>query len=504
MPVNKDWMKLDALGHAAAVARGDVRASELVEQAIAHIERLNPRLNAVVSTCFDQALDEAKTIDTQLAKSAPTDQDVPSFLGVPFLIKDLTYVKGLPATLGSRFLKDNIAQADSKIVEKFRRAGLVVVGMSNTSELGILPTTEPLAHGPTRNPWNQDRTPGGSSGGAAAAVASGMTPIAHASDGGGSIRIPASCCGLFGYKATRGLTPGAGPFGLGSELIVSRSVRDSAAMLDIIWAMDPDFPFFKASNSRSFLDAVEKATESAQAGEKADKGTNADALSGSHTRKLRIGWTVQAPNGAPIDRACVEAVERAAALCAELGYEVEEASPSFNLHQHPGAFMVLWAANCAANVDALLARYPQVEIGFDGFEPLTQALYRQGKKADSSQLVSAMYGLSNVRRAMFRFFETYDFWLTPTLAQPPVPLGTFDPDPKNPLEAFDRTNAFVPFTPIANIAGVPAASIPLHLNEQGLPVGCQFFAPFGEDVSLLQLAARLEAAQPWFDRLPQM
>ena len=469
----EEFAYMDATAQAELVRRGEVKPVELVEAAIEQAELLNPKLNAVVTPMYERARDAAKG-------SLP---DGP-FHGVPFLLKDLqaTYA-GVRMTWGSRFLRDFVPSRDSELVIRHKRAGLVILGKTNTPEFGILPTTEPLLFGATHNPWNPDRSPGGSSGGAAAAVAAGIVPMAHANDGGGSIRIPASCCGLFGLKPTRARNP-LGPEvgdimgGLVVEHALTRSVRDSAALLDATAGPDVGDPYWVPPPLRPYAEEI-----------KCDPG------------RLRIAFSTNAPSGAKIHPDCVNAVFDVAKLCAELGHEVTEAAPEINGPMLVQAFTAVWASGSASGIDAfafLTGQAPKAEQ----FEPLTWGLYEMGRQVTGPAYLLAQMVLQRMSRDVARFMEKYDAWLTPTLAEPPLPLGTFDSTPDNPLRGFYRAVDYVPFTPIANATGQPGMSVPLCWNSEGLPVGTHFLGRFGDEGLLFRLAAQLEQARPWADRRP--
>lgn len=469
---------LDATAQADLVRARQVKPVELVDAAIARIERLNPALNAVITPMFDEARATAKALEPDGGAGGP-DAGGPPFPGVPFLLKDLgAFYRGARYTAGSAFLRDWVAPFDVEVVRRFRRAGLVVLGKTNTPEFGLLPTTEPRAYGPTRNPWDVTRTAGGSSGGAAAAVASGMVPVAHASDGGGSIRIPASCCGLFGMKVSRGRNPRNPDFGLGVDHVVTRSVRDSAALLDAIAGPGPGDPYWAPPPARPFREEV-----------------------GADPGRLRIAFTTAAPTGVPVDPDCVAAVEAAAALCAGLGHEVTEGAPAFDGPALARAFTLLWTALAASSMD-LLAELTGRTPTADQFEPYTWALAELGRQRTAVEYLQAVAHLQSVAAAFAAFFTDHDVWLTPTLAFPPPPLGRFDPPDDNPLLPMARSGAFVPFTPVANAAGLPAMSVPLAWNAAGLPIGVHFVGRFGDEATLFRLAGQLEAARPWAGRRP--
>ena len=468
-----DLALLDATAQAELVRRREVKPVELVDAAIKRIERLNPTLNAVVTPMYDLA---------RRAATGPLPEG--PFAGVPFLLKDLlASYAGVRFTEGSAFLSEYVPDHDSELVARHKRAGLIVVGKTNTPEFGILPTTEPRLFGPTHNPWDVGRTTGGSSGGSAAAVAAGLVPMAHGNDGGGSIRIPASCCGLFGLKPTRGRNP-LGPHygdifgGLVAEHAITRSVRDSAALLDATSGPDVGDPYWAPPPARPFLQEV-----------------------GADPGRLRIAFTAQSATGASVHPDCVAAVRDAAALCADLGHEVTEVTPAIDGQVVTQAFMTVWSAGCAWTVDdwaRSTGRTPTPDL----FEPLTWALQEMGRQHSASAYLLALQDLQKVSRQVARFFLDYDVWLTPTLAEPPVPLGTFDSPPENPLQGLIRAASFVPFTPICNITGQPAMSVPLYWNAEGLPIGSHFIGRFGDEATLFRLAAQLEQARPWAGRRP--
>ena len=467
MTIANETAFMDATAQAELVRKKEVTPLELIEAAIARIERLNPELNSVVTPMFD------------LARETATGElpDGP-FRGVPFLLKDiLAAYAGVKLSMGSRILQNFVPPFDSELVARLKRAGLVILGRTNSPEFGLLPTTEPEVYGPCRNPWNTDHTPGGSSGGAAAAVASGMVAMAHANDGGGSIRIPASCCGVFGLKPTRGRNP-LGPFfgdvinGLVAEHAVTRSVRDSAALLDATGGPDLGDPYWAPPPARPFAHEV-----------------------GVDPGRLRIAMTTSVAGIKSVHPDCIQAVQDAASLCEELGHRVQEAAPKLDAERLSELFTVMWSSDCAATLQTLGARKDQVEA-------LTWALGEQGGRYRATEYVQAVQKLQRISRAIARFFTEYDIWLTPTLAEPPVPLGTFKSSKDNPLEGFERSAEFVPITPICNMTGQPAMSVPLFWNSDGLPVGSHFVARFGDEATLFRLAAQLEQAQPWAQRRP--
>lgn len=467
---------LDATAQAELVKNKEVTAQELVESAITRIEKLNPTLNAVITPMYD--------IARQAAKGPIPDGP---FSGVPFLLKDLgALYSGVETALGTSILKGLfIPDHDSELTKRHKKAGLIILGKTNTPEFGILPTTEPVAFGPTRNPWDTNKTTGGSSGGSSAAVASGMVPMAHANDGGGSIRIPASCCGLFGLKPTRARNPLGPDFGdmisgLVCEHAVTRSVRDSAALLDATAGPDIGDPYWAPPQKRPYLEEIAQ-----------------------KPKKLRIGFSTDIVIGGQAHQDCIQAVKETAALLESMGHHVEEAAPQ--VPGEPGAleksFTVLWTSGIAANID-VIAALGGITPTADMFEPLTFALYELGQKCSASDYLQALTTLQGVSREIAKAFIDYDVLLTPVLAKPPVPIGTFDAPENNPMEPWIKVVEFAPYTAIFNATGQPAMSVPLFWNKEGLPIGSHFVGRFGDEATLFSLAAQLEQAQPWAGRKP--
>jgi amidase len=466
---------LDATAQADLVRFAKVKPIELVDAAIARIERLNPTLNAVITPMFEQARSAAR---------GPLPEG--PFRGVPFLLKDLlASYAGVRLSAGSAFLQDFVPDHDSELVARLKRAGLVIIGKTNTPEFGLLPTTEPRLFGPSRNPWDLTRTTGGSSGGSAAAVAAGMVAMAHGNDGGGSIRIPASCCGVFGLKPTRARNPlgpdvGDTPGGLAVEHALTRSVRDSAALLDATAGPDVGDPYCAPLQARPFLQEL-----------------------GVNPGKLRIAFTTAAPTGVPIHADCIAAVHDAAKLCAELGHEVSEGAPTFDAERFATCFMMVWSVGCARAMEGnaiLIGRRPAPQ----DFEELTWALAEKGRAVSAYQYLLAVGALQFIARQIARFFVDHDIWLTPTLAEPPLLLGTFDAQPDNPFHGLERATRFVPFTPICNVTGQPAMSVPLYWNGDGLPIGTHVVGRFGGEATLFRLASQLEMERPWSARHPKL
>ena len=466
------WM--DATAQAALVKSGAVSPSELVDGAVARIEKLNPELNAVIHPLFDRA---------RAAAAGPLP-DGP-FRGVPLLLKDLgAELAGTPFCEGSAFAGDYHSTVDQELTKRFLAAGFVVCGKTNTPEFGILPTTEPRRFGPSRNPWNTAHSTGGSSGGSAAAVASGMVPVAHANDGGGSIRIPASCCGLVGLKPTVArvsMAPRYGDLmgGLVAEHVVTRSVRDSAAILDAVAGPVPGDPYWAPPR----------------------RGPSFATAASTEPGALRIAVMTASPTGSPVHADCVEATEKTAALCASLGHQVEPAALAVDGDAFTEHFINVWAAGNAWTLLDWESRVGR-RAGEEDVEPLTWSLVEIGRSLDSGRYLQSRQELQKITRQIAEYFEGIDVLLTPTLGETPAPLGTFDSPPGEPLAGLFRAAAYVPFTPPFNVTGQPGISLPLHWNAGGLPIGVQFVGRFGDEETLLSLAGQLEQAAPWADRRP--
>ena len=467
------WM--DATAQAELVAAGAVTPLELTDAAIERIEALDGPINAVVLRWFDHAREIAAG---GLAEGP--------FRGVPFLLKDLwASYAGQPLTNGNVALRDAmpVSSSDTTLVSRFRRAGLVTLGRTNSPELGSLPVTEPVAYGPTRNPWDRDRTPGGSSGGAAAAVAAGMVPIAHASDGGGSIRIPASCCGLVGLKPSQGritLGPARAESGLGVELCVSRTVRDTARLLDAVHGPGVGDTVIAAPPARPYADEV-----------------------GAEPGRLRIGFLDAHPRGEALHPDCAEAVRATAGILEGLGHSVEPgfpaplADPAFTRR-----FMSMWGAMMALGIEGYgeaLGR-PLTE---DEVEPVNWAQAEFAARVSATDYARSLAAVAEFRRAVQQWWvDGFDLLLTPTLAEPPVRIGEHDPGPDDPMRGMRRAAEFVPFTPPFNATGQPAINVPVHWNADGLPIGVHLVAAYGREDVLIQVASQLEVAAPWAARTP--
>jgi amidase len=472
-----DFAAYDGLGLAQLVRKKQVSPLELVEESIARIEKNDGQLNAVVYRAFDEARREAQG---ELPDGA--------FCGVPFLMKDLySEVAGMPRTSGSRFLKDEVCAEDSELTRRYRAAGVVIVGKTNTPEFGITGTTESALLGPCRNPWNPLHIAGGSSGGSAAATAAGMVPLAHASDGLGSIRIPAACCGLFGVKPTRDRNPNiAGQIagdrdrinGMAVDHVVTRSVRDSAAMLDATGYPESASPYAPPPKDRPYLDEV--ATP---------PGT------------LRIAFSSATPNGRPIDPEVRQALEQTASLLEGLGHEVEERDLKLDYRSLYRAQAAIGSANMAAGVEEMAERMGREPAG-DDFEPLTWASVQLGRKLDAGTVIKAFRTLRTLAREILGFYETVDVMLTPVMGTVPPLIGHIDPVNVEPREVQRRQGRAFPFTPPVNITGQPATSMPLAWSAEGLPIGMHFIARYADEATLFRLAGQLEEACPWRDKRP--
>ena len=494
----KEYDRYDGLGMAELVRKKDVSPAELYEEAIGRIEKLNPVLNAVIAPMFDLAQKE-------IEKGLPEGP----FTGVPFLLKDLIAAyAGVPLTGGSRAYQNYIPDEDCELVRRFKKAGAVIMGKTNCPEFGLLGVTEPELHGPTRNPWNTDHTPGGSSGGSAAAVASGMVPIASGGDGGGSIRIPSSCCALFGLKPTRGRNPtgpehGAIWQGAVVEHIVSRSVRDSAAMLDATCGADAGAPYIIPPPERPYMEEIKKVPGS-----------------------LRIAFNTRSPLDTEVHPENARAVEKTARLLEDLGHKVEEDRPAIDGKALATSYLTMYMGEIAADIEELEPILGRKAKRGD-VEALTWTLGLLGRTYSAAYFVEQLREWGMASRAMGRFHETYDLYLTPTTASPPVGIGELQLDPvkRTLLAVVNSMRGFggfllkisgmidtlavenlskTPFTQLANFTGQPAMSVPLHWTDEGLPCGVHFIGRFGDEATLVRLAAQLEQAQPWFDRRPPM
>jgi amidase len=462
---------------AALVRSGELRARELVEASLRRIEAVDSQVNAFTLVDTEGALAAAEAI-------RPGDER--PFAGVPIGIKDLAApVRGLVMSDGSDLYGDFTPDYDANVVRRVKEAGFVIVGKTNSPELGIVPVTEPRRFGPTRNPWDLDRTPGGSSGGSGAAVAAGMVPIAHGSDGGGSIRIPAACCGLVGLKPSRGRVsrgPDLGDAVLSTDGMLTRTVEDCARSLDVIAGYEPGDATWAPPPDEPFVNALER-----------DPG------------RLRIGLIVQPPIQAAVDPICERAARDAAELLTGLGHEVSEVDPPWGGEEENllALFTVLYAANIGLGVaygGMVSGREPTQE----SVERLTFEMFQRGLKQNSIEYLAALTRLQRHARTIIEWMSAYDLLLTPALAERPLPVGTLDLDGDNVLGEFARTALFTPFTAVWNVTGQPAMSVPLFHGEDGLPAGVQLVGPPAGEALLLSVAARLEAERPWADRRPEL
>jgi Asp-tRNA(Asn)/Glu-tRNA(Gln) amidotransferase A subunit family amidase len=465
----------DSLGLAALVKARKVSPAELLEGAIARAEQLNPRFNFLAQRHYDRAR-------KAVAAGLP---DGP-FRGVPWLLKDLgAYMAGEVTESGSRLFRGYRSTVTSELVKRVERAGFVIFGKTTSPEFGLTGTTENKLTGDTRNPWNPAHITGGSSGGAAAAVSAGVVSTAHASDGGGSIRIPASCCGLFGLKPSRGRVPMGPPHtegwgGLSVEHAITHSVRDSAAILDVIAGIEPGSRYGAPSPRESFLSQVTRSPG-----------------------RLRIALMTRPLAGTPVDPQCVDAAHAAARLCESLGHHVTEAAPKIDAAELGFASFVITGASVAAEVEdrAKAAGLDPATL----LEPITQGFVEYGKQFSARDYVRANNIFQAAALTMATFMQDYDVILTPTLAAPPLELGRINLTPDCDFKTWgDRTGAFAAFTPIANMTGQPAMSVPLAMSREGLPIGIQFIGRYGAEALLFRLAGQLERAAPWSRRQPQI
>lgn len=469
-----EYGKYDGLGLAELITKKQISPLELLNAVRQRVELLNPKLNAVCHLFFDKA--EAQ-INEKLG-SGP-------FRGVPFALKDLgTYLTGTITSAGSRVWKTSVAEFDSTLVTRYKQAGLVIFGKTNSPELGLTPTTESILFGKTRNPWNFELTSGGSSGGSAVLVASRVLPMAHGSDGGGSIRIPASCCGIFGFKPTRGRVP-LGPTqfegwnGLSHHHALTISVRDSAALLDATGGQELGSPYFSPTPARPFLKEIENDPAS-----------------------LRIALVTATPSGTPLDPECKKAALDAAKLCESLGHKVEESLLPVDYASLIGPFATVVQVSVARALDDAAAKLGRTITDQD-VEAVTWARMQAGRSTSSITYSRAIATLHQMGLTMAKFHQSYDVILSPTLAKPPVPLGVLSLSQE--LASFTKERMeFGPFTALYNASGQPSMSVPLHWTPDGLPIGVMFSGRFGEDAVLFRLAAQLEKAQPWMNRKPQL
>jgi amidase len=470
-----DYTAHDGLGLAELVARKEVTPDELGAAAFEAVAKVNPRINAVLHTIPKEA---AAEIRIGLPRGP--------FTGVPFLIKEIVlHAKGVRCEMGSKLAQGYVPDADTELMARFRRAGFVLAGTTQTPEFGYNPTTETRAFGPVHNPWNLGHSPGGSSGGSGAAVAAGIVPIAHANDGGGSIRIPASCNGLVGLKPSRDRIPSGPDYGdllcgLACEFALTRSVRDAAALLDAVAGPDPGAPGHPVPPARPYREQI-----------------------GTPPSRLRIAWTTTPASGAKIDPECEKAVHETVRLLESLGHTLIEDRPRYDWDAFLENVNVIWGAFGVASIDfasAMTGRKP----GPDNLEAVTLASYEDGKRYSAIDLLNAMTHCNLVSRQVGPFFEKVDVLVTPTIARQPALLGELNQN-REGMTAMEWTRqifSYVPFTPLFNVTGQPAISLPLHWSADGLPVGVQIAGRFGDEATLLRLAAQLEQARPWAAKRP--
>ena len=469
-----EYASYDGLGLAELIRKKEVSAQEVAESMRQGVQQINPLINAVIEI-YDDRIENADRL---------VRQDQP-FAGVPIFLKDLGAGEtGKLQEMGSRLAQGYIAETDAYLTGRFKDAGAIIVGRTATPEFGFAATTESILTGATRNPWDLNLIAGGSSGGSAAAVAAGLVPVAHASDGGGSIRIPAACCGIVGLKPSRGRVS-CGPdaderlFGLSQEFVVSHSIRDTAAMLDAASKPAPGDPYVIVQPQQSFTEAV-----------------------GAPTEKLRVAYTADSWTGVEVDREIVENVNDVARMCEDMGHIVEAARPHFDLGPYFTALGVLWNVSLGYGCDQL-AQQMDRPVDSTYLEPVTLELYNTSKTSTADDVITARAALNVTRRKVGQFFKKYDLLLTPTIAQLPVPIGTIDQNQDIGLEKwYLGTSQFNAFTNLFNATGLPAISLPLCQSSTGLPIGIQFAADFGKEGLLIRVAGAFEQALPWAERKP--
>lgn len=470
----REYDQYDGLGLAELIAKKQITPLELLNAVRERVEVVNPKLNPLCHLFFDKA-------EAQIHENFGAGP----FRGVPFVLKDLgIYLKGTITSAGGRVWKDDVADLDSTLVTRYKQAGLVIFGKTNSPELGLTTTTESVLFGETRNPWNAERTSGGSSGGSAVVVASRILPMAHASDGGGSIRIPASCCGVFGFKPTRGRVP-LGPMqfeswnGLAHQHALTISVRDCAALLDATGGQELGSPYLAPKPTRTFLSELDS-----------DPGS------------LRIALVTTTVNGAPVDAECKNAAIEAAKLCESLGHKVEEVTLPLAAEQLYGAFLPVFQVSTARILEDAGAKRGR-PVTQEEVETVTWATAEAGQHVSSVAYSRAIGSLHQIGLTLAKFLERRDVVLSPTLAKPPVPLGVLSLS--QDVATWGReVGAFSPYTALYNITGQPSMSVPLSWSGEGLPIGVMFSGRLGEDALLFRLGRQLEKAQPWRDRKPKI
>jgi amidase len=483
-----ELIEYDAIALGELTRKGKISPVELLDTTIQQIEEFNPKLNAVIHKTYDQARETAENWSSEIKASNVSDA---VFCGVPFLLKDLlAECKGAPFVEGSRAVRGYVSKLDSELVRRQKASGLVIVGKTNTPEFGAMPTTEPALYGPSANPWDPSLTPGGSSGGSAAAVAAGIVPMAHGNDGGGSIRIPASCCAVFGLKPTRGRNPLGPIFGdIGGGIIhehaLTRSVRDSAALLDVTSGPDVGDPYCAPHNERPFLEEV-----------------------GVEVGRLKIGVLTGVPKGWHVNTElhtdCADAVKDAAQLCGSIGHIVEEIAPDElsypNVTESFGRIFSSFIGHVIAYWERELGR----KIAEDELEPVTWGRYQAAKGQTDADYLVAVEEAQRFSRKVARWYHDggYDLLLSSTMRIPPTKLGALQWTPENPEKWIELVQSFGTFTRIQNLTGQPAMSVPLFWNQDGIPIGVQFAGSFGDEATLFRLAAQLEQERPWAHKKP--
>ena len=467
---------VSATEQAELVRSGEVSSRELVDATLAAIDEVNGELNAVVTLCDERARAEADLVEAG---------DERPLAGVPILVKDLiALTEGVRTTMGMAAMDEWAPSADSALVRRLRDAGAIIVGKTNTPELGLVGVTEPDRFGPCRNPWNTGHTPGGSSGGSAAAVAAGVVSLAHANDGGGSIRIPASACGLVGLKPTRGRVSVAPEFtefvgGIAIDGCVSRTVLDTALNLDVIAGPEVGDPYWAPPPSAPFAEAVER-----------------------EPGRLRVALATDTPNGVPVHPECAAAAREAADLLASLGHDVREDAPDWQDEGYIEHFIKIWTAGVGDEIHSY-GRLKGAPIDVERLEPLTRQMLEMAEQFSATDYLVSLDYLRRMARRILAFWEEVDVVVTPTMAQPPVEIGATRPkEGEPPIQMLLNFAPLVPFTPVANVTGQPAISLPLHWSDDGLPIGVQLIGPPAGEELLLSLAAQLEQARPWRDRRP--
>lgn len=486
--MTEELINHDAVALGELVRKGEISPVELLDDTIQNIEKLNPKLNAVVHKTYDQARETARNWSTRLVKGQAEEA---LFCGVPFLLKNLlAEYKGTPFSDGSRAVHGYMSELDTELVKRQIASGLNIVGKTNASEFGGLPLADCALFGPTHNPWNLSLTPGGSSGGSAAAVSAGIVPMAHGNDGGGSIRIPAACCGLFGLKPTRARNP-MGPYfgdlagGLVSEHALTRTVRDSATLLDVTSGPGIGEPYYAPAKERPYREEVKR-----------DAGS------------LRIGFLTSAPEGwgkePQIHSDCLNAVNDAARLCEELGHVVEEIIPDvFSNPNIQHYYNVIWSS-LMGHFIGYWERELGRKINQEEIEALNWEDYQAGFSITGAEYLITLEEVQSYSRKIAHWYHDggYDLLLTPTLRIPPSEFGTFESTKSEPGKILDVASSFNPFTRIQNLTGQPAMSVPLFWNSDNVPIGVHFAGRFGDEPTLFRLAAQMEQARPWFDRKP--